>query len=159
GARAFAALAGPLAKVKESINLAAEMEMTEAAFETLLGSVEKGQQMVQKLTRFAAETPLSMPGNQSTTKMLLQFQVPAEEIVPWMRQLGDAASGNQERMSRLALAYGQMRAASRVTTEELNQMRDAGFSPLDEMAKITNKTMGQLREEISEGKIPFSIMN
>lgn len=156
--RAMAAIESPFGFMKEGVRLAADAEMMEVQFGTMLKSVDLGTKMVEDLTKFAAETPLNMPGLQATTKTLLQFGVAGDDVIPTIKMLGDAASGEQDKLSRLAIAFGQARSAGRLMGEEVAQMREAGFNPLAEISRTTGKSMAVLTEEMSKGKISVKMM-
>lgn len=157
--RAMAAIESPFGFAKEGIRLAADAESMQVSFETMLKSASKARMMMEDLTKFAAETPLTMPGITSTTKQLLQFGVDQERIIPLMRMLGDAASGEQDKLSRLALAYGQAKSAGRLMGEEIAQMREAGFNPLQEISRTTGKSMAELTADVEAGRITMKMLD
>lgn len=156
--RAMAAIESPFGMLKEGVALAADAERLEVAFGTMLRSAEKGKQMIQDLQKFAAETPLELPGLTQVTKTLLQFGVTGENIIPTIRMLGDVANGEQDKLQRLAIAFGQARAAGRLMGEEVAQMREAGFNPLQEISRTTGKSIAQLSDEMGKGRISVEMM-
>lgn len=155
---AFKALVQPMAQIHSAINLSADLEMTTVAFKTMLQSADAADRMIKDLVKFAAETPLQLAGASATAKMLLQFGVEAGDIISTLRMLGDAASGDQNRMTHLALAFGQMTAAGRLMGQDLLQMINAGFNPLQELARTSGKSMAELREEMEKGHISAAMI-
>ncbi|MBQ3213272.1 MAG: tape measure protein [Alistipes sp.] len=73
--------------------------------------------------------------------------------MPILRQLGDVSMGNAERFKSLALAFAQATSAGKLQGQDLLQMINAGFNPLNEIAKKTGKSIGQLKDDMSKGKI------
>jgi tape measure domain-containing protein len=150
---------GGFAGVGFAINLAAEAEQAKTAFSTMLGSVERGQQMFKDLQDFAASTPLQLNVLQDAARTLLSFGVAGDSIIPTLRMLGDAAGGDAERMKSLALVFGQVSSAGKLTGGDLMQMINAGFNPLNYIAKRTGETMAELRDRMSKGAIGIDEVN
>lgn len=147
-----------LGGVIKGIGLAAEAEKTEIAFSTMLKSADAGKQMVKDLQDFAAATPLNTEDIQRAAKTLLQFGVAGEDILGTMRQLGDVTGGDATRFNQMALAFGQMAASGRLMGQDLLQMINAGFNPLQEIARTTGKDMGFLKAEMEKGRISLTMV-
>ena len=77
----------------------------------------------------------------------------ADQAVEKMSMLGDIAQGNADKMVRVATAYGQMSSAGKVSLEDVKQMIEAGFNPLQEISQATGESMASLYERISKGTI------
>lgn len=147
------AAVGGMAVLKWAAGLAAEAEQAEVAMSTMLGSAEKGKQMVSDLRDFAASTPLQTTDLQQATQTLLAFGVSGEQIIPTLRMLGDAAGGNSERFKSMALVFGQISAAGKLTGGDLLQLINAGFNPLKEISERTGESMESLKDRMSKGQI------
>lgn len=130
-----------------------EFQLMETNINTLLGSAEKGQAMMADLTEYAKESPLDFKGTVGAAQMMLGFGIDQTKILTFMKALGDASMGNAQRFQSLTLAFSQMSAAGKLMGQDLLQMVNAGFQPLDQLAKDTGKSIGQLKEEMSQGKI------
>ena len=136
-------------------NASVNAEQFLATIEVMLGSTEKAKQMLQELTDFAAKTPFELAGIQRATQTLLQFGVEGEDIMKTIKFLGDASAGNQEKFNSLALAFGQVKASGRLMGQEVLQMINAGFNPLQQISKDTGKSMIQLKKDMENGLIGF----
>lgn len=145
--------AGAAGFVGWGVKLAADAEQAAVAFRVLLGSGEKAKALLADIRKFAIETPLNEIGLRGGAQTLLQFGVAGENIMPVLRMLGDLSLGNQERFERLALAFGQISAAGRLTGQDLLQLVNAGFNPLQEISKKTGESMFALKERMSDGNI------
>jgi len=77
----------------------------------------------------------------------------AGQVLPVLDSLGNIASGDGEKLSRLALAFGQMQAAGRLMGQDLLQMINASFNPLLVISKQTGESMDSLKKRMSEGAI------
>ena len=67
--------------------------------------------------------------------------------------LGDISQGSADKMSRIAMAYGQMSSAGKVQLEDVKQMIEAGFNPLQEISESTGESMESLYDRISKGTL------
>lgn len=112
-----------------AITLAAQMEQSEIAFGTLLGSGEKAKAFLDGLAQFAARTPFELQGLKASSRMLLAFGFRAEEVIPIMTAVGDsvaALGGGTAEIQRVVRALGQMQAKGRVSAEEMMQIAELG---------------------------------
>lgn len=139
-----------------SVQAAAQMRQYEIAFQTMLKSAEAGTQMLRDLQQFAAETPFDVPGVVSAGQQLMAFGFKAEEIIPMLTNLGDAASGlglGTEGVSRLAYALGQMQTSGKLNAQDMMQLTSAGISAWDMLAQAAGKTVAEMKNLCSKGAI------
>lgn len=139
-----------------SVQAAAQMRQYEIAFQTMLKSAEAGTQMLRDLQKFAAETPFDVPGVVSAGQQLMAFGFKAEEIIPMLTNLGDAASGlglGTEGVSRLAYALGQMQTSGKLNAQDMMQLTSAGISAWDMLAQAAGKTVAEMKDLCSKGAI------
>jgi len=134
---------------------AAKMEKHKIAFETMLGSAEKAQDLLQDIEEFSASTPFQLPGLIEGSKRLLAFGIQSEDIVEKMRNLGNAAMGDEEILGRLVIAYGKMAAKGKVSLEELNMFTEAGVPILQGLEDQLGYTKDELFAMITQGKVTF----
>lgn len=155
----FAALtAGVIAFTKSSSDSAAEMESMRAAFAVLTGSAEKAKDILEEIRKFGAETPLEQKDLQDAAKTLLAFGVNLKDVMPTLRMLGDVSAGDAQRLKSLALVFGQVASAGKLTGGDLLQLVNVGFNPLNEIAKRTGKSMSELRDMMSKGQITTAMV-
>lgn len=147
-----------MSTVFKSISLAADAEKLEVSFATMLKGADRGKQMVKDLQDFAAATPLQMTDVLNATKTLLQFGTSGNDILKTLRQLGDAVGGDAQRFQQMALAFGQMSAAGRLMGQDLLQMINAGFNPLQEIARTSGKSMSELKNQMEHGAITMDMV-
>lgn len=139
--------------VKAGLNYNSQMEDYMANFSVLLGDTEKATQKVTELKEMASKTPFGMGDLSEATKQLLAFQVPADDVMNVLGMLGDISLGNKDKLQSLALVFGQVSSAGKLTGQDLMQFINAGFNPLNYIAKRTGESMGELRERMSKGAI------
>lgn len=149
GAVTAALGAGVVAGVKYN----ASIESYQTSFEVMTGSAEKAAEVIDKLKKVGAETPFELPDLADTTQLLMNYGFSADEAMDKMMMLGDISQGSAEKMSRIATAYGQMSSAGKVSLEDVKQMIEAGFNPLQEISESTGESMASLYDRISKGAI------
>ena len=150
---ASAAGAGIVAMGKVAFDYNSQMENFEANFSTLLESEEKGRQKVDELKKMAAKTPFEMGDLAGATQQLLAFGVQSEDTGTYLHQLGDISLGNKDKLNSLVSAFGKMNSTGKVTLENINQMAEQGFNPLNEISKATGESMTDLYARVSAGKV------
>lgn len=149
GGVSAALFAGAVAGVKYN----AQMEQYMTSFTTMLGSASKASSMVSQLKKFAAETPFEFSDLAKGSQTLLSFGTSADKLMPTLKMLGDVSQGNKERFDALTLAFAQVSSAGKLSGQDLLQMVNAGFNPLQVMAQKSGKSMAELRDEMGKGKI------
>ena len=155
---AFAAVSGAFEAFGESINKAADFQQLETSFNVLIGNTTLAKTFLEDLSNFAASTPFTIPGLADASKTLLAFGVMSSEVIPIVSMLGDVSQGNEEKLKSLALAFGKVESQGKLTGEELNQMIDSGFNPLEHISEKTGKSMGELRKEMEKGSITSAMI-
>lgn len=130
-----------------------EREKVQIAFDVLLGDKAAGKQMTGALQKYGAATPYQTADIQENAKMMLSFGIAAERIMPNIKMLGDIAMGDKEKMNSLTLAFSQMTSTGKLMGQDLLQMINAGFNPLNEISRTTGKSVATLKDEMSKGKI------
>ena len=89
---------------------------------------------------------------------MMGFGFDSSEVLENMKMLGDVSMGNKEKFASLTLAFSQIRAAGRLTGQDLLQLTTAGFNPLEQMSRTTGKSIGQLKDEMAKGNISFAMV-
>ena len=148
-----AASAAIVALGKIGLDYNSQMEQYTTNFTTMLGSQEDAVKKVQELKEFAASTPLSMDDLAKGTQTLLAFGVESENSTKILRQLGDIALGDADKMQRLSTAFGKATAAGKLSGEVVQQMIDAGWNPLIQISKSAGETMEETQKRMSAGAV------
>lgn len=143
---------------KQIINVRSEIQSLEVSFKTLLGDEEKAVKLMADIRKFAANTPMQMNDLAAGAKTLLAFNIEAERVMPILQALGDISMGDSQKFQSLTLAFSQMSSAGRLMGQDLMQMINAGFNPLAQISEKTGKSIGQLKEEMSAGKISVDMV-
>lgn len=134
-----------------------EMQQSQIAFESMLGSTERAKDMMSQLSQMAADTPFELPELTAATKKLQAFQFSAAEIPDMLTKIGDAAAGlslGSEGVNRITLALGQMKAKGKVTAQEMMQLTEAGIPAWDILSKAMSKSTAEVMKLSEKGLIP-----
>jgi tape measure domain-containing protein len=141
---------------KKAVNEFIKFEQAEISFQTLTGSIEKGNELLADTIKLAAKTPFRQDEAITGAKRLLAYGIEANQVTEYLRQLGDIASGvGREKLPNLILAFGQVKTATRLTGMELRQFTEAGVPLMDELAKVTGNTAAHIKDMVSRGEIGF----
>lgn len=138
--------------------LGAESEQTKIKFQVLTQSVERGNKLFSELNEFANVTPFSNRDLQKNATTLLSFGISADKVKGTLSSLGDVAGGDAEKLGSLTLAYSQAQSAGKLMGQDLLQMINAGFNPLQEISRTTGESMASLKEKMSQGGISAEML-
>lgn len=144
--------------IGDIIKVGSNFEQLQISFETMLGSVEKADVLIEKITKFAIKTPFELKDVAKGAKALLAFGIEQEKIIPTLRSLGDVAAGLSVPIERLILNFGQVKTQSKLTGRELRDFAIAGVPLLAELAKVMGKTTAEVTKLVSAGEVGFPIV-
>lgn len=139
--------------IGQMVQVRGEFQATDTAIRTLLGSEEKANALTSQIREYAKVSPLEFSDVTKATQMMLGFNIEAEKVPKFISAIGDVSMGESQKFNSLTLAFSQMSAAGKLTGQDLNQMINAGFNPLQVMADKTGKSMSDLKKEMSKGAI------
>lgn len=141
---------------KFAVDSASDFQQSRIAFETMLGSAAGAKKMLRDVSDFAQKTPFELPEVVTGAKQLLAYNVEADKIIPTFKALGNIAAGvGKDKLPQLILAFGQVKAATKLTGMELRQFSEAGVPMLSTLAKQMGKSEAAIQEMVSEGQIGF----
>lgn len=139
-----------------ALKAASNYEQSGVAFETMLGSAEKAQKMLNDITAMAMKTPFQLKDVETGAKQLLAYGISSEVVLKDLSMLGDIASGvGMDKLPNLILAFGQVNAATRLTGMELRQFTEAGVPLLQTLSEQLGKPVKEIQDMVSAGEIGF----
>lgn len=153
GAAIGAVASGLSAALVAGVKYNAEIEQYQTSFEVMTGSADKAAETMEKLVDLGAATPFETSDLANATQLLMNYGLTADDAIEKMTMLGDISQGSADKMQRIAMAYGQMSSAGKVQLEDVKQMIEAGFNPLQEISESTGESMASLYQRISDGAI------
>lgn len=132
----------------------AELESYNANLTTLLGGNKKqAEELLQTLKETAKTTPYETSQLVKATQTMMAFGISAKDTQKYLNQIGDISMGNAEKLSGLTLAFSQVQSAGRLTGQDLLQMINQGFNPLNIISKETGESMASLKERMNKGGV------
>lgn len=139
--------------MKDGVSYNAQMERYTTSFTTMLGDQAKAQQLVNDLKTQAAKTPFGVGDLAKNTQTLMAFGMSADGAKLRLGKLGDISQGDAQKMESLTLAFAQVSSAGKLSGQDLLQMINAGFNPLEEISRKTGKSISHLKDEMAKGAI------
>lgn len=136
----------------EIIRVRGEFQSMQTAMETMVGKDVAGPLMAQ-VKELAKISPLTMTDMVGAEKMMLGFNIQAEDTIKYLKALSDISMGESGKFNSLTLAFSQMSATGKLMGQDLNQMINAGFNPLQQISEKTGKSIATLKDEMSKGSI------
>jgi len=143
----------------KAISSASNFETLGIQLEILTGSAEKGKNLFQELAKYSAETPFELPEIVKATRTLLGSNIALKDVVATTKMLGDVSAGSGADISSLAVVYGQVAGMTKLQGQDAMQFVSNGIPIWALLQKATGKSIDQLRELASDGKISFDIVN
>ncbi len=158
--RAALAIAGIGAAIAaagvKAVEAAGKLQNVQTAFANMLGSAQKAAAFTKELQGFAAATPFEFNQVTSAAQKFLAFGFTAEQVIPTLTAVGDAAAGvglGADGIDRVTLALGQMAAKSRIQSDEMLQLTEAGIPAWQMLADKIGKSVPEVMDMVSKGAV------
>ena len=136
------------------VSVRAEFESMETSLKVLLGgNEERLNNIMGQIKEYALASPLNTKDMVGAVQMMTSFGIEAEKSIDYLKAIGDVSMGDTGKFNSLALAFSQMSSAGKLMGQDLMQMVNAGFNPLEEISRKTGKSIGELKNEMSKGAI------
>lgn len=138
------------------LKAASNFQQARLAFDTLLGSAAAGKALFTQLQQINLKTPFQLGEIAPATQLLLRYGVAANQVVPVLKSLLDAAalsgdpSGN---LQKLSLAVGQVVQKGKLEGQEARQLAEAGVDAYGLMAVQLGKTRAEVIKLGEAGKL------
>ena len=137
-----------------SIKKGMEADLQQTNITTLLkGDVEKAKALYAQLSDYGVKTPYDKAGLIEAQKTMMSFGLSSEFAFGKLKNIGDIAMGDAQKMKSLSLAFAQATSAGKLQGQDLLQMINAGFNPLQVISERTGESMAKLKERMSKGGI------
>ena len=129
---------------------------TGAALKTLLGSTEAVNEQMGKLNDLASRSPFAKTAFITAQQQLLSFGVEVEKTIPMLDALQNAVAatgGSSQQLQDLAFVMAQIKAAGKITGQDLLQLGQRGINAAELIGKAFGKTGAEIKEMISKNQI------
>jgi len=153
-----AGAAGIGAFVISSSKAAADIEDLSIQLGVLTGSAATAADLIKTFRDEEKKSALNITDYSNAAKTMLAFGTSLDDVVPSLKMIGDVSMGNSERFASLSLAFAQTTAAGRLMGQEVLQFVNAGFNPLEQIARDTGRSMKDLKKDMEDGKISVQMV-
>lgn len=158
GAVGLVGLIGTIATF--GLKSASNFQQSRIAFETLLGSVSKGDALFKQLQAINLKTPFQLNEIAPATQLLLRYGVAADQVVPVLKSLLDAAAltnDPQGNLQALALATGQIVSTGHLMGQDARQLTQAGIPAYELFAQKLGITTAAAQKLGEAGKLSSDV--
>ena len=132
-----------------------QFQQLEIAFETMLGSGSKAQELMGQMIDTAAKTPFDLMGVAEGAKQLMAYGVSADKVNDTLVRLGNIASGLSIPLNDIVYLYGTTMVQGRLYAQDVSQFTGRGIPLIKELAEKYGVTADKINEMVSAGKIGF----
>lgn len=141
------------------VEIGGENELQRLDMTTLFqGNSSAAEEMFEKISEYGKATVYDKSGLIEAQKTMMSFGMEGEKAFSTLKQIGDIAMGDSQKMQSLALAFSQATSAGKLQGQDLMQLINAGFNPLNEISKHTGESMASLKEKMSKGQISAEML-
>lgn len=160
----YVSVIGAVNLIRNLVRITGEFEAQHVALRAILQDVAGADRIFYQLQELAVKSPFTFRNLTDYAKQLSAFSVPMNEIYDTTKRLADVSAGLGVDMSRIILAYGQIRSASFLRGQEVRQLTEAGIPVLQELAKQFKEvegeaiTVGKVFDKISARQVPFEMI-
>ncbi len=139
---------------------AANREVTDLAFATLLGDKDAASDWLDELQDFAAVTPFSFGDLTSMSQTLMNYGIKdSKQQIGWMQAIGDAGSAtglSGADLTAIATYLGRMSSTDKASLEYLNPLMERNIHVLDYLLEDMQRenpdaTKADVYKAISDG--------
>lgn len=147
--------------IMKLVQVRGEFELQNTALASILQNKDQADQLFAQITELAVRSPFTIKELNSYTKQLAAYQVQYEDLFSTTKMLADVSAGLGVDMSRLILAFGQVKAANILRGTEVRQFTEAGLNILGELAKYYSElegrmiSVGEVQERVTRRMVSF----
>ena len=121
--------------VKEVVRVRSEFSMIERSLAVLVQNEAEATKIFSQVQEIAFHSPYEIKDIAAQVKQIAAYGVETDKLIEKTKMLGDIASGTGVELNRLALAYGQIRAATVLKGQEARQLTEAGVDIFNALAQ------------------------
>ena len=127
-----------------------------AALTTMLGSQKAVNEQMEKLGKLAQNSPFSKATFISAQQQLIAFGVEVEKVIPLLDAMQNAVAasgGGSQQLADLAFVVAQIKAAGKITGQDLIQLGQRGINAAEIIGKAFGKSSAEVKAMISKNQI------
>ncbi|MCZ2480004.1 tape measure protein [Aquirufa nivalisilvae] len=140
------------------IQVRGEFQQLGVAFNTMLGSKIKGDQLMAQAVDFAAKTPFTLSQVGQASKQLLAYGTEQKNVISDLRMLGDVAAGVGVPINDLVYLYGTLQTQGKAMAIDIRQFAGRGIPIYEELSKVLKVNKEDVSKLVSEGAVGFDVV-
>lgn len=137
------------------VRIRGEFQQLNIALQTMLGSKEKADALMEQVKELAATTPFQLRDVATGAKQLLAYGFSVDTVAENLRKLGDLAAGVSAPLGDIVYLYGTMRTQGRAYAQDIRQFTNRGIPIIQKLADQFGVTTQEVNKLVSEGKVGF----
>lgn len=147
--------------LRSVIEIGGEFEKQRLALGSILQDAGHATELFSQIKNLAVISPFGIRELTNYAKQLAAFNIPYNELYDTTKRLADISAGVGVDMSRIILAYGQVRSAEFLKGTELRQFTEAGIPLVQALADYFTKlegtavSVGDVFDKISKRQVSF----
>lgn len=142
--------------VTGTIESAAALEDVRAQYNVLTGSIQSADAALKQLQAFSAATPFKFDEVANAGRILLSFGFTVDSLTERLQRIGDVAAATNSDFKDIAMIYGQVAAAGKLTGERMLQLQERGINVGPALAKSMGVAETAVRDLVSKGEVDFA---
>ena len=148
--------------VKNVIEIGGEFEKQKMAMASMLGSLEQADDIFNRMKNLALTSPFNFKDLSNYSRQLTAYGTDYKDLFDTTNRLADISAGLGGDMSRLVLAFSQVKSASFLRGQEMRQFTEFGVSLPEMLAKKYTEaegkivTAGDVIERVSKRMVSFN---
>lgn len=143
------------------VKSASELQSLRASFQSLTGTIENTNSVMNTLYQYGKETAFDNKSIQASAKMFLANGVAVKDLMGWMRNLGDVAGATGANLQGLALPITQAIGTGKVMTQDWYQIINQGAGGLQKYiiaALGAGHSVKTFKDDLEKGRVTIDVM-
>ena len=120
-----------------------QFELSQRSLEAILQNKPKADEIFNKTVELAIKSPFRIKDLVDYTRQLSAYRIESDKLYDTTKRLADVSAGLGVDMSRLILAYGQVKAAAYLRGSEVRQFTEAGVNMYGELQSYFKEVKGE----------------
>ncbi|WP_137905383.1 tape measure protein [Chryseobacterium sp. 2VB] len=141
--------------INELITVRGEFQQMENAIETITGSTSQMNKLMDEWKELTLRSPFRLSEIGQAGKQLLAYGIDVNKVTHDIEMLANVASGVSGNIGDIAYVYGTLKTQGRAYTRDILQFTMRGIPLMDELAKVMNVNVSELKGLIEAGKVGF----
>lgn len=144
--------------VSKGLSLGSTLEGNKLSFKALTGSAESARQVLTAVADFAADNPFQMLDVSNVAKKFVSMSIPAQDVAKHLNTIGKVSVASGASLEGIGHVFSQVAAQGKLMTQDMYQLVNQGVAIMPALSRVTGKSMEELRDDLSKGKVSFELM-